>query len=400
MVWCVHRKNNVMRKQAKSGSEKNFYKLMSNACFGKTMENLRKRSVIKFVSNPQHAETFTQRATFKPFQIIRQDLVPVSFNNSYVVWTKPTSVGAAVLDLSKLSLYKFHYEEMIPRYWSGQLKVAYKDTDSLLYFIETPDLYKDMASFKQLLDLSDYPQDHFLHDPTNKKVPLTMTDEILGKLLREGVCLRSKLYSIDYVGGLKRSAKGVLKSVKKTLHHDLFRHCPFSKDKVVRTMTQLCSHCHQIVVNEIDKVAVSSFDGKRFLLDNGVSSLAYGHYKIGSFFSDTTDRQTSRGLKMFAILWFLQPVFGKHFTLFFCLDYSKGYDSLSVYSDSTFFTSSSCSSTTDLDSESSNYSDTTEPRGSLHDLLKTLPSSCKLWQSRNFLSVRSKFYSSNFFIDL
>ena len=113
-----------MRKQAKNDFEKNFYKLMSNTCFGKTMGNLRKRSVIKFVSNPQQAETFAQRATFKSFQIIRQDLVSVSFKKSYVVWTKPTPVGAAILDLSKLSLYKFHYEEMIPRYWSGQLKVA------------------------------------------------------------------------------------------------------------------------------------------------------------------------------------------------------------------------------------------------------------------------------------
>ena len=165
-------KNTVMRKQAKNDFEKNFYKLMSSACFGKTMENLRKRSVIKFVSNPQQAETFAQRATFKSFQIIRQDLVSVSFKKSYVVWTKPTPVGAAILDLSKLSLYKFHDEEMIPRYWSGQLKVAYKDTDSLLYLIETPDLYKDMASFKHLLDLSDYPQDHFLHVSTNKKVPI------------------------------------------------------------------------------------------------------------------------------------------------------------------------------------------------------------------------------------
>ena len=163
------------------------------------------------------------------------------------------------------------------------------------------------------------------------------------------LCLRSKLYSIDCVGGLKQSAKGVQKSVKKTLHHDLFRHCLFSKDKVVRTMTQLRSHCHQIVVNEIDKVAVNSFNDKRFLLDNAVSSLAYGHYKIGSTFSDTTDRQTGRCFKMFAILWFLQPQsFRNSLHFFFCLDYSNGYDSSSVYSDSTFFTSSSCSSTTDL----------------------------------------------------
>ena len=272
-------KNTVMRKQAMNNFEKSFYKLMSIACFGKTMENLRKRSKVKFVSNPQQAEAFTQRATFKPFQIIRLDFVCVSFKNSSSLWTKSTPVGASILDLSKLSLYKIHYEEMVPRYSSSQLKVAYKDTDSLLYLIETPDLYSDMASFKHLLDLSDYPQEHFSHDLTNKKVPLTMTDELPGKVLREFVCLRSKLYSLDYVGG-KQSAKGVQKSGKKTLNHDLFRNCLFSKKEVIKTMTQLRSHCHQIVVNEIDKVAISSFDDKRFLLENGVSSLALGITKI------------------------------------------------------------------------------------------------------------------------
>ena len=154
-----------------------------------------------------------------------------------------------------------------------------------------------MASFKHLLDLSDYPKDHYLYDPSNKKVPLTMTDELQGKVLREVVCLRSKLYSIDYFGGKEQSAKGVQKSVKKTLNHDLFRQCLFLKEKVLKTMTQLRSHCHQIVVKEIDKVALSSFDDKRFLLENGVSSLAYGHYKIGATFFETTDQQ--RGLLIF-----------------------------------------------------------------------------------------------------
>ena len=93
-------KNTVMRKQATNDFEKNFYKLMSNACFGKTMENLRKRSQMKFVTNPQQAETLAQRAIFKSFQIINDNLVPVSFKISSVLWTKPTPVGASIVDLS------------------------------------------------------------------------------------------------------------------------------------------------------------------------------------------------------------------------------------------------------------------------------------------------------------
>ena len=107
-----------------------------------------------------------------------------------------------------------------------------------------------------------------------------MTDELNGKVLREVVCLRSKLYSTDYLGGKKQSAKGVQKSVKKSLNHDVFRECLFTKQPVTRTMTQLRSSSHQICVNEIEKVAISCFDDKRFLLDDGLASLAYGHYAV------------------------------------------------------------------------------------------------------------------------
>ena len=98
-----------------------------------------------------------------------------------------------------------------------------------------------------------------------------------------------KLYSIDHKGGKKQSAKSVQNSVKKTLNHDLFRNCLFSKKEVTKTITQLRSNGHQIVFNEIDKVAISSFDDKWFLLENGVSSLAYGNNKISTPVDEATD---------------------------------------------------------------------------------------------------------------
>ena len=59
-----------------------------------------------------------------------------------------------------------------------------------------------------------------------------MTDELNGKVLKEVVCLRSKLFSIDYVGGTEQSAKGVQNSVKITLHHDEFKECLLSQSTV------------------------------------------------------------------------------------------------------------------------------------------------------------------------
>ena len=71
--------------------------------------------------------------------------------------------------------------------------------------------------------------------------------------------------------------QGSTKISEKNLNHDLFGDCVLSKDKVLKKMTQLRLHCHRIAVNEVDKVAVSSFDDKRFILENGVSSFVYGH---------------------------------------------------------------------------------------------------------------------------
>ena len=192
-------------------------------------------------------------------------------------WDKPTPVGAAILDLSKLSFYGFHYNEMKPRY-GQKILVTYKDTDSLLYRVETDDLYEDMKEFKHLIDLSHYPSDHPLFDPTNKKVPLAMTDDLNGQILEEAVLLSSKMYSIKYRGGAKQSAKGVQKSVKKCLHHDKFVNCLKNRTTERASMTLITSENLQVIVTMTNKIALSCFDNKRYIFEPGIHTLPHGHF--------------------------------------------------------------------------------------------------------------------------
>ena len=107
---------------------------MSKACFGKTMENLRRRGKVRFVTTEAEGESFVQRATFTSFKIFSDALVSVSSSASSVTWNKPTPVRATKLIISKLCLYKFHYEEMLPRYGSDRLKVI---KSLILCFIES-----------------------------------------------------------------------------------------------------------------------------------------------------------------------------------------------------------------------------------------------------------------------
>ena len=180
----------------------------------------------------------------------------------------------------------------------------------------------------------------------------------------------------------KQSAKGVQKSVEKTLNHDLFRNCLFSKREVIETMTQLCSHCHQIVVNEIDKVAISSSDHKRSLLEIGVSSLAYGHYKMSTPVDEATDQNSGLYFLLYKKYFkfnFSTPTGFENLYSVLVLDFSTTNDSLPLDSGScTTASSSSSPASTSLASSSSSESDsTTGPGGFLQRALESVPPSNK-----------------------
>jgi hypothetical protein len=69
----------------------------------------------------------------------------------------------SILDLSKTLMYNFHYNTIMPKYKNDydRVKLLFTDTDSLCYYIQTEDIYKDMVSNKEAYDLSDYPKNHF-----------------------------------------------------------------------------------------------------------------------------------------------------------------------------------------------------------------------------------------------
>ena len=107
---------------------------------------------------------------------------------------------------------------MIPRY-SNRLKLCFTDTDSLLYEIETLDIYKDMLDNKSDYDFSNYPYDHPNFNIDNKKVIGKFKDELNGLLLLEFIGLRPKCYSLLYDKGKeKQTAKGTKHRLKKLFY--------------------------------------------------------------------------------------------------------------------------------------------------------------------------------------
>ena len=152
--------NTRLRTVAKNDFEKDFYKLMNNSVFGKTMENIRKHRDIKLVNNKGDYLKQVMKPNFKGGVLMGADLMSCEMGKVKVKMNKLVYLGQAILDLSKTIMYEFHYDYMKPKYNENNLKLLYMDTDSLVYDITTEDFYKDIAEdVETRFDTSGYEPD-------------------------------------------------------------------------------------------------------------------------------------------------------------------------------------------------------------------------------------------------
>ena len=165
--------NTEFRKKSKSAFEKDFYKLMNNSVFGKTMENLRKRVDIKVVrtyGSPKEKEQIRKiiaKPNYDRAVIFSEELSALHSHKTRLKLNKPVYVGMCGLDLSKHLMYDWYYHTLKRKYGSN-CTLLYTDTYSLLVDLKTPDVYTDMESMKTHYDFSDYPKDHPLFSKTKR----------------------------------------------------------------------------------------------------------------------------------------------------------------------------------------------------------------------------------------
>ncbi|CAG2190061.1 unnamed protein product [Mytilus edulis] len=186
-----------------------------------------------------------------------------------------------VLELSKCVMYEHHYNYILPKYGKN-VKLMMTDTDSLLYHVVAEDLYSDMPKDKQLFDFSNYAKSHFLFDDVNAKKPGLFKDETAGIPIEEFVGLRSKMYSIKYGVVEQKRAKGILKSVvRNELKHSQYVKCVLGlENKIMCEQNLIRPDKHKLHIVKVHKVALSAYDDKRYIKQNGVDTLAFGHYTI------------------------------------------------------------------------------------------------------------------------
>ena len=273
--------NTEKRKNAKNSFEKDFFKLMNNSVFGKTMENIRKRVDVRLVTDSKKLIKLVSKPTFVSSKIFNENLVAVHKIKESITLNRPAYLGMYILDLSKVLMYDFHYNYIKNKYGKNS-KLLFTDTDSLTYEIETEDVYQDFWNDKDKFDNSDYPESSPFFNKVNKKVIGKFKDETASIPITEFIGLRSKMYSyIKDNNKVEKTAKGIKKNIiKNNIKHEDYKKTLFNNEQLHHKMNTIRSQQHQLGSFEINKISLSCFDDKRHILEDGINSYAYGHYSI------------------------------------------------------------------------------------------------------------------------
>ena len=270
--------NTKPRSDALEDFKKDFFKLMNNSVFGKTMENVPNHRDIKLVTKNRKRNKLVSEPNYHTSKHFSEDLMAIEMRKTKVVMSKPVYLGQAILDISKTLMYEFWYDYLKPKY-GDKVKLCYMD--SFIVHIETEDFYKDIAmDVDKWFDTSAYDKDDNRPLPIrkNKKVIGKFKDELKGKIMTENCNARAKTYAFRYDNDKEnKKAKGTKKCViKKDLTFENYKESVLKNKIIIRSQLRFKSDHHNVYTEEIDKIAISSNDDKRLQTFDGITTYPIG----------------------------------------------------------------------------------------------------------------------------
>ena len=164
--------NTQKRNQAVNDFEKDFYKLLKNAFYGKTMENVRNRCKIEIIKRDDYNKilrwqrNLTFNGIFKSFSSFDSYLE----KEHEILKDKPIYLGFAILELSELHMYETYYDTLQPYFSQEKLQLHFMDCDSLILGIKSENIIKDLKTLEDIFDFSNIDENHELYNEKNKKV--------------------------------------------------------------------------------------------------------------------------------------------------------------------------------------------------------------------------------------
>ena len=242
--------NTEYRMNAKNDFEKDFFKLMIRAVFGKTMENERRHRDIKLVTNDTKRNKLVSEPNYHTTKWFSENLLAIEMKKTVIKANKAIYLGLAILSLSKTRMYEYWYDDMKPKY-GDNIKSCYMDTDSFIMHVKTEDFYEGIANdVEKNYDTSNYTCERPIPVGKNKKVIGMMKDELSGRIMKEFIGLRPKCYSyLTNDDNVDKKGKGTKKCViKKDLMFDNYLECLKEKKKILRSQQRFIKVMHIMVI--------------------------------------------------------------------------------------------------------------------------------------------------------
>ena len=265
--------NTQKRNKAKNDFEKDFFKLLVNAVFGKVLEKLRNRLELELIKKDDIKKIIEQQSklTFNGIQKSYENYDSYTFKKNEVVMDKAICVGFAILELSKLHMYETYYDTLQPYFGQENLHLHYIDTDGMILSMKTKDIIIDLKNLEDIFDFSNLDENHEFFSNRNKKVIGKFKIETPKNIwIDEFICLRSKVYSFKCKDNKedKNKLKGISKSQSKHIKFEEYYNCLFGKEYqkecniyIIRSIN------HEMVLQEVKQSTLSIFDDERCYLN-------------------------------------------------------------------------------------------------------------------------------------
>ena len=282
--------NTEKRTNAANNFGKHFFKLMINSVWCNIMENFRKRS--RLLNNEKDFLKYTSRPTHVTHWTFDKNYAAIHEIKPVLTLNKPIYVGFTVPELSKWLMYDFH-SNFIKKQFDA--KLLFTDTDSLTHEIKSEDVYEECFKNKYLFDFRNFSRNPKLYDSQNEMVVGKMKAAYRGIPIDKFVGWKSKIHSMLSVDGKEsNTAKGV----NIVTEFNEFRGTLVNKKVVRHKIKRIQGKKHKIGTYEINKMSLSCFDDKRFVLDDGIHTLAYFHKNLRKQIM-TDDHKKRRDSKRF-----------------------------------------------------------------------------------------------------
>jgi len=282
------------RSQATTEFAKAYWKLLVNSVFGKTIENVLIQKKVKITTSAKSFTKWVKQPGYERHVIVNENICILILAPESTLVTRPYYIGFSILELSKYIMYEFYYGVLQPYFGEKGIRCLYSDTDSLAILVKTYNILRDLKNLSGNMDFSNLSPSHPLACVLNKAQLFKFKEEFGLRPISRLCALKSKVYSFEiacehkdgigkrgtcikcenksFSGSHLNKLKGIQKKTAREIHFEKYLNC-LEKNIAIRSIVhQISSKKQSISTNVVNKISLSSFDDKRYLLNCGIHS--------------------------------------------------------------------------------------------------------------------------------